>query len=236
MLPFMWFDDRCNFLLKSPAMSLTFYYVPMSTSSITEAVLAELDIPCDRVQLSIQDGDTKKPDFLKINPNGRVPAIVHEGTPIWESSAITMYLGEVFGVEANLYPVLGPQRGEAMKWIVWSSVALAEAAGRFSALIPSETEGAVLQTSPDWIPPEQRSTFALEKAKADIVSCFQILNTALVNKSFLLGDYSLVDTHLQGFVGWIGSMEIDLSEFSNITSWLARCYDRPALAKMMADF
>ena len=54
-------------------MSLTFYDVPMSTSSITEAVLVELDIPCDRIQLSIQDGDTKKPDSLKINPNGRVP-------------------------------------------------------------------------------------------------------------------------------------------------------------------
>jgi hypothetical protein len=41
-------------------MNLTFYYVPMSTSSITEAVLAELDIPCDRVQISIADGDTRK--------------------------------------------------------------------------------------------------------------------------------------------------------------------------------
>lgn len=215
-------------------MSLTFYYVPMSTSSITEAVLAELDIPCDRVQLSITDGDTRKPDFLKVNPNGRVPAIVHEGTAIWESSAITMYLGEVFGVDANLYPALCPQRGEAMKWIVWGNVALAEAAGRLSALLPTDNEGAVLPTSADWVAPNQRSTFALEKAKADIISCFQILDSTLEGKSFLLGNYSLVDTHLQGFVGWIGSMEIDLKQFSNVTGWLVRCHERPALAKMMA--
>jgi len=93
-------------------MSLTFYYAPMSTSNITEAILAELGTPCERVQLDISAGDTRKPDFLKINPNGRVPAIVHEGTPIWESSAITMYLGEVFGVDAQLYPALEPKRSD----------------------------------------------------------------------------------------------------------------------------
>ncbi|KAI9880154.1 MAG: hypothetical protein M1823_006761, partial [Watsoniomyces obsoletus] len=91
----------------------------MSTASITQGVLAELDIECERVKLDIEAGDTRKPDFLKVNPNGRVPAIVHDGTPIWESAAITMYLGELFGVDAELYPAPGPKRGEAMKWIVW---------------------------------------------------------------------------------------------------------------------
>lgn len=215
-------------------MSLTFYYVPMSTSSITEAVLAELDIPCERVKLSITDGDTQKSNFLSINPNGRVPVIVHDGTAIWESSAITMYLGEVFGVDVNLYPALSLLRGEAMKWIVWGNIALAEAGGRLSASLPTGDDGAVVPNSLDWVPPEQRSTLAIEKAKIDIISCFQILNSALEGKLFLLGNYSLVDTHLQGFVGWICSMEIDLNQFPNMKSWLGRCYERPALAKMMA--
>jgi glutathione S-transferase len=216
-------------------MSLIFYYVPMSTSSITEAVLAELDIPCDRIQLSITDGDTKQPDFLNINPNGRVPAIVHDGTAIWESAAITMYLGEVFGVAAQLYPPLGTQRGEAMKWIVWGNVTLAEAGGRLSALLPSDSDGGVVPNSKDWIPPEQRSTLALAKAQADLVSCLGILDRALAGKSFLLGDYSLVDTHLQGFVGWIGSMDVALEPFPNVMGWLGRCCARPAIAKLMEE-
>jgi glutathione S-transferase len=122
-------------------MSLTFYFAPMSTASITEAVLAELAIPFDLVTLNISIGDTKKPEFLKVNPNGRVPAIVHEGVAIWESSAITMYLGEVFGVDANLYPAAGPKRGEAMKWIAWGNVTLAEPASRLFASLPSEMQG-----------------------------------------------------------------------------------------------
>lgn len=125
-------------------MSLTFYYAPMSTASVTEGVLAELGVPCERVKLDIGAGDTRKPHFLEVNPNGRVPAIVHDGTPIWESAAITMYLGETFGEDAGLYPAPGPKRGEAMKWITWGNVALAEAGGRLAASLPPGSEGAAL--------------------------------------------------------------------------------------------
>ncbi len=93
---------------------------------------------------------------------------MHEGTPIWESSAITMYLGEIFGVESKLYPELGPKRGEAMKWIAWSNVTLAEAGGRLSASLPTSSEGAVQSNSLDWVPSEQRSASAVEKARADL--------------------------------------------------------------------
>lgn len=199
-----------SFPKEKQTMSLTFYYAPMSTASITEAVLAELGISCERVKLDISAGDTRKPDFLKVNPNGRVPAIVHEGMPIWESSAITMYLGEVFGVDAKLYPALGPKRGEAMKWIAWSNVTLAEAAGRLAASLPTDNEGAVQSNSLDWVSPEQRSATAVEKAKTDLARCLSILDSGLEGESFLLGNYSLADTHLQGFVGWIATMEIDI--------------------------
>ena len=215
-------------------MSLTFYYAPMSTASITEAVLAELDVPCERVRLDLTAGDTRKPDFLKVNPNGRVPAIVHEGTPIWEASAITMYLGDVFGTDAKLYPATGPKRGEAMKWIAWSNVSLAEAGGRLAASLPEGTEGTAQPGSVDWVPPEQRSVAAAEKAKADLAVCLKILDDGLQGKSFLLGEYSLADTHVHGIVGWLGMMHVDLTPFSNVAGWLQRCMARPAMAKLMA--
>jgi glutathione S-transferase len=51
-------------------MSLTFYFAPQSTASITTLVFEELGTPCERVQLDLRKGDTKKPEFRKINPNG----------------------------------------------------------------------------------------------------------------------------------------------------------------------
>ncbi|MEI6331457.1 MAG: glutathione S-transferase family protein [Pseudanabaena sp. ELA645] len=214
-------------------MSLTFYFAPMSTASITEAVLAELSIPFDLVKLNISAGDTRTPEFLKINPNGRVPAIVHEGTAIWESSAITMYLGEIFGVDAALYPAPGPKRGEAMKWISWSNVTLAEPASRLFASLPTEMQGDAETNAQENVAPEMKTAIAIEKAKADLADCLRILNDGLEGRSFLIGDYSLADTHLQGIVGLIGSMEVDLTPFSNVTEWLNRCYERPAIAKLM---
>jgi glutathione S-transferase len=215
-------------------MSLTFYYAPMSTASITEAVLAELGIPCERVQLDIQAGDTKKAEFLEINPNGRVPAIVHDGTPIWESAAITMYLGELFGVAAKLYPEPGPRRGEAMKWITWGNVTLAEAAGRLAASLPPGSVGAVEPNSKDWVDGEQRRASDAAKASADLATCLKILDGGLQGHAFLLGDYSLADTHVHGFVGWIEMMHIDLQPFGNVAGWMQRCNARPALAALMA--
>src|ERR1700761_3226871 len=148
-------------------MSLTFYYAPMSTSGITELVLAELGLPVEKIKLDTKAGDTKKPEYLKINPNGLVPCIVHDGVSIWESAAITIYLGETFGTAKQLWPEPGPRRGEAMKWVVWTNVTVAEAMQRRGR-------------AGDWAPtPEQRNPAAHAEATADVDECMQILDGAL---------------------------------------------------------
>src|SRR5437868_6417543 len=96
-------------------MSLIFYFAPQSTATLTDLVLEELGVPHDRKKVDLKAGDAKKPEYVKVNPNAKVPAIVHDGVPIFESAAITMYLGEMFGVDKKLYPAPGPRRGEAMK-------------------------------------------------------------------------------------------------------------------------
>jgi glutathione S-transferase len=108
-----------------PSPDLTFYMMPSSTASVTEAVLLELGLNPTVQKMTLGEQGTGSEEFKKtVNPNGLVPVIKHEGAIIWESSAITMYLGEVFGVEKSLWPPIGPQRGEAMKWVVWTGYGL----------------------------------------------------------------------------------------------------------------
>jgi glutathione S-transferase len=202
-------------------MNLTFYYAPMSTATITDLVLEELGLTCKRVKLDIKAGDTKKPDFLKVNPNGKVPVLVHDDTPIWESAAITMYLGEMFGVDKGLYPKAGPKRGEAMKWITWTNVTLCDAVYRWA------------RNTMEWVPAEQHNAKAAAAAKTDIAHCLGIVDSALTGRKFLTGDYTLADTHLNSCIDWLRHMKIDMTAFKHLNEWSQRCTARPAYSKVM---
>ncbi len=203
-------------------MSLTFYYSPMSTATVTNVVLEELGVPCEKINVDIRKGETRTPEFLRLNPNGKIPLVVHDGTSIWESAAITMYLGEVFGVEKGLYPAAGPKRGEAMKWIAWANVTLGEAVIRW------------MRNTADWVPVEQHNAKAAEAAQVDIQNCLRILNEALDGKQFLLGGYTLADAHVNSFTDWLRFMKMDLSAYPNLSAWSQRCAARPAYARAMA--
>eukprot|EP01087_Luapelamoeba_hula_P013028 TRINITY_DN369_c0_g1_i1.p1 TRINITY_DN369_c0_g1~~TRINITY_DN369_c0_g1_i1.p1 ORF type:complete len:245 (-),score=55.68 TRINITY_DN369_c0_g1_i1:26-673(-) len=206
---------------------LTFYFAPYCTASVTQAVLAQLHTPHTLVTLDLSKGDTRKPEFLAINPNGRVPTIVHGETVIWESAAITMYLGETFGVDAKLYPAAGPARGEAMKWIVWTNMVLASAGGRLAAHKSGEGSGGTQETSPGYIAPDKRNAEAAEQAKADINASLGILDNHLSGKQYMLGsEYSLVDTHLHSFVAWVQMMGTDTTPHTHVHAWFKRCSDR----------
>jgi glutathione S-transferase len=215
-------------------MPITFYYAPMSTSSATEALIAELGLDCDRVRLDIDAGDTRRPEFLKLNPNGRVPTIVHDGVPIWESAAIALYLGELYGVERGLYPPPGPHRGEVMKWVVWANTHFAEAAGRLSSAIPAGP-GAVQPGSVDWRPPSIDDGARAATALSDLDGYSRLLDRELSRHEYLIGRYSIADTHLWVFVSWAMSMGLDLSAHREVAAWWQRCSSRPALAGLFGD-
>ena len=224
--------------MTSGTMPLIFHWVPYSTATGTAAVLDELEFGlsaplAQRVEHSFESGDLRSHSFLAINPCGRVPAIVHNGTAIFESAAITIYLGEMFGVMRmtaegkeleSLFPPLGPKRGEAMKWIIWSNTTLAEAAMRLLATLGIGSNAAPIILS------EEDKRKQAQAAKLDLTRWLRILDTALEGRNYLLWEsYSLADTHVQSIVWWASRIGAELEEFPNVNAWLARVRSRPAL-------
>lgn len=203
-------------------MSLIFYFAPMSTASTVHWSLEELGIPYEAVRVDLTDAADKQRKLGPVNPNLKVPVLVHDGTVVFESAAIQAYLGETFGVEKGLYPAPGRQRGEALKWLAWANVSLAEAVSRWQ------------RNTSDRIPAELRNASAGAVARKELDQLIGIFEEQLADKPYALGDAaSLVDFHLASMFQWIGFLGVSLDAFPKTKAWTARCGARAANMKLM---
>lgn len=201
-------------------MSLTFYYSPQSSASPVHFTLEELGIPYDKVIIDIKAGAQKQPEFLKLNPNGRVPLLVHDGVAIFESAAIQIYLGETFGVEKGIYPAPGPKRGEVLKWIIWTNVTLGETLSRYA------------RSSGFYGPEGERNPATAAAAKTEIDGLLAIVEAALQGKRYLTGDsLTIADMHLASWLDYVRMMQVDLAPFPTVSAWASSITSRPAYAR-----
>jgi glutathione S-transferase len=100
---------------------ITFYTNPMSRGRIVHWLLEELGVPYEMKTLDFDKGEHKLPAYLKINPMGKVPAIVHGGVVVTEAAAICTYLADAYP-KAGLAPALDdPQRGTYLRWIFFGA-------------------------------------------------------------------------------------------------------------------
>lgn len=201
-------------------MSLVFYYAPYSSASPVHWAIEELGVPCEKVHVDLKAGANKKPEFLKLNPNGQVPTLVHDGVAIFESVAILIHLGETFGVEKKLYPPPGLERAQVVKWLVWCNVSVGEALSRYQ------------HNTADRIPEEQRNAKAGEVGKADLDRLLRVLDSALEGREYLVGDsFTLADLHLASWMSYVGMCNVSFDDYKNINAWKARCQARPAASR-----
>jgi glutathione S-transferase len=196
-------------------MSITFYYSPRSTATRVHWALEELQVPYAKVKLDIAAGDHKKPDFLRLNPNGKVPCLVDESTPIFESLAIIIHLGQKYGAERGLWPKPGsPAQGPALSWAVWGSSTLGGAVRRF-ALGSGDTQA----------------------ARAELEPLLEILDRRLGAPGlYVLGErFTLVDAATAGALQLLVRTDFNLEPYPQVKEWFTRVTARPALATVSSE-
>ena len=112
-------------------MSIVFYWYPFSSASPIACALAELQVPHERVKVDLKAGEQRRPEFLALNPNGKVPTLTVDGAPLFEALAIHLWLAEHWGVKQGLWPADGtPERLAAMSWCSWAYVTYGAAVWR----------------------------------------------------------------------------------------------------------
>jgi glutathione S-transferase len=207
-------------------MSITFYYSPQSNATRVTASLEELGIPYEKVKLDLRAGDQKKPDFLALNPNGKVPTLVIDGTPMFESIAIQIALGERYGVEKGLWPALGsPEHLKALTWIIWGQVTLGGTLMRY------------MYNTSDWVPKELHHPPQAEALLKEVNEQLGILDGHLSKHTYLTGDrFTLADLDMASVLGWgLHVAKIDLAPYPKVGAWLGAASKRPGITKAMAE-
>jgi glutathione S-transferase len=183
-------------------------------------VLEELGVPYELVKVNFAAGESRKPEYLKINPNGHVPALVDGDLVLWESMAIDLYLADRYG-KGKLAPGDERERALTLQWSFW---AMTECEAHMLACLLNR---AVLpQASRD----EAKARASEEAVQAPL----RVLDAHLAGREYLLGSrFGIADLNVAGVLMWSKPGKVDLSKYPHASAWLARCTARPALKTAM---
>lgn len=203
---------------------LTFYWSPRSSATRIYWALEELGVPCEKVRVDLQAGDQRKPEFLALNPNGKVPLIVDDGVPVFESMAILIHLGQRYGQDAGLWPAAGAKaHGQALAWVVWVAATLSPIMFRY------------MMNTQERFPAEARNSKQAESAKAELDKLIGIVEAHLGKQPYMIGDsFTYVDLAVASAMGFWRMAGHDFSAYPRIAKWIDACQSRPAFKATMA--
>ncbi|MBY0560899.1 glutathione S-transferase family protein [Hyphomicrobium sp.] len=194
---------------------LVHYHAPQTRSFAIRWLLEELGSPPHELKvLNMKKGEHKTPEYLAVNPMGKVPAITHGGVPVTEVGAIAIYLADLFP-EAQLAPAIGDTaRGTYLRWIVFNHGAIEPAiADRWRKIEPSMASA---------------MSYGTYDATVDTLS------GAVSGGPYILGErFSAADVVVGSAVRWMTLFKL-LPERPEFTSYIERLTSRPAFKSAMA--
>jgi glutathione S-transferase len=199
--------------------SLQIYGIARTRAFRALWVAKEVGIDYEHLPIEIGDAGAKTPEFLAINPNGRLPVIVDGDFVLFESLAITLYLAKKHS-PGKLYP--GTLEGEARAW-QWTLWALTEVDRGVN----------IWSLHAVRLPPAERDAAKRDEALKVIARPFQILDAAVATQPYLLGDaFTVADLNVAAVIS--RATEMDLLAVPNLKAWLMRCLERPAAREALA--
>ena len=198
---------------------ITLYTAPTANGWKASIALEELGIDYDVEYLHFNKNEQKTPDFLKLNPNGRIPVIVdhdNDDFVLAESGAILLYLAERSG---RLWPTDPRLRHQAMQWLML----------QMSAVGPMLGQAMFFQriAAPKGIVDE----YAIERYVTESKRLLGVLNDALRDQEYLCGEYSMVDIATFPWARAYRWANVDVSDLTHLTAWLARVEVREAVQR-----
>src|ERR1700747_3774665 len=199
---------------------LKFYFNGAPNPNKVALFLEETGLPCELIAVDTRKGEQFKPEFLKVNPNGKVPAIDDDGTFVFDSNAILLYLAEKTG--KFLPPNTPANRAPMLSWLMFIASGLGPYSGQavhFKTVAPKDTD------------------YALNRYLYEAHRHYKILDDHLAKSRYMVGDtYTIVDMALWGWarLGPFVLGEEGFAKYKNVKRLVDEISARPAAAKAIA--
>lgn len=237
---------------------LELYHNDMSTcAQKVRCALAEKGLEWSGPMLNLRAGEQHKPEFLKLNPKGVVPVLVHDGVVVTESNIIIEYLEDAFPGTKALVPASAAGRAKMRYWlqkldaglhfaIAVISLGMAfreqllavhstpEALEKYYAAIPDPGLRAIYQA----VIPQGIAAPEFAAALEAWMKCFYEMETALAAKKFLLGELSLADFGMVPYFVRMENLRMEAcwGKLPHVTAWYARIKETPGYKKGIGDW
>lgn len=191
---------------------LIFYHSPQTRSSSVLILLEELDAPYVLRDVNLRAGAQRAPEYLAVNPLGKVPAIVHDGALVTELGAIFIYLADAFPQRKLAPPIGDPLRGPYLRWLVFYGSAF---------------ETAVLDRHLKNAPPRSMSAYG------EFDSVMALVNDQLATGPYLLGArFTAADVLWATALRWTTGFGL-VPGSPQISAYIDRVSTRPAFARVL---
>ena len=200
-------------------MGVKIYGVPGSRADRSLWAIEETGIDYEHVKTNFGE-ESKADEYLEINPNGRIPALIDGDLKLFESMAINLYLTKQYA--RDLYPTNPNDEAKANQWSVWA----------ISEIEPLQMQ-IVIQKF--FVPKDKQDQAEIDRASKGLVRPLKVLDHALRDSDYLLGEkFSVADLNVAGVMLLLKAVKFDFDPFQNVSAWIDKCHARPALERARA--
>jgi glutathione S-transferase len=200
---------------------ITIYGKAASRTARNLWALEELGVPYRHVPYDYRTGETRTPDYLAINPAGKIPALTDGEVTMTESLAMNLYLAQTYGA-GTLWPTDAPSRARCLQWTLWAATELEPAAaGRLVEFI--------------FKPEAERDLKAVAQFAERTNARLPVLAARLGRSPYLAGSaFTVADLNVAAVAEYLVRTHFDFSPWPAVAAWLTGCLARPANQRVTA--
>lgn len=203
-------------------MAIKLYYAPGACSLASHIALEEVGVPYETQKLNLAEGDQRKPEYLRLNPRGRVPTLVVDGNVLTENVGIVTYFAGGYP-DAGIWPKDTWHQAQAVSTMAWLSNTVHTAYGHYFR--PAR-----------YVDGEAQQEAVKQKGRESFEGYLREIDTLLNGKKWCIGKhFTAVDGYLLVFYRWGNRSKMPVRELKNYSALIDRVLARPAVTKVMAD-